>query len=132
MPGPEQFNRWMTHLRICGRKMERISSHPDPFVDIIHPRSQAAREAKTMIKLFAITLALGSMVGMAVAQQSPTPPTAELAKKCRELEIKAYPPKPAGSTKIGIAQEERDYFARCIRNGGNMDNGDVKKGDDAK
>ena len=86
-----------------------------------------------MIKLFAIAIVLGSMVILAGAQQAaPTPPTAELAKKCRELEIKAYPPKPAGSTKIGIAQEERDYFARCIRKGGNMDNGDVKKGDDAK
>ena len=112
--------------------MERISSHPDPFVDIIHPRSQAAREAKTMIKLFAITLALGSMVALAGAQQTaPTPPTAAVAKKCRELAIKAYPPKLAGSTKTGTAQEERDYFAQCIRNGGNMD-GNVKKGDDAK
>jgi hypothetical protein len=87
-----------------------------------------------MMKLFAITIALGSMVGVAVAQQSPTPPTAELAKKCRALEIKAYPPKRAGSTKTGTAQEERDYFAKCLRNGGNMDNDNAKKkkDDDAK
>jgi len=82
-----------------------------------------------MMKLFVIAIALGSMVGMAVAQQSPTPPTAAVAKKCRELAIKAYPKKLPGSTKTGTAQEERDYFAQCLRNGGNMDNDNVKKGD---
>jgi len=66
---------------------------------------------------------------MAAAQEAPSPPTAAVAKKCRELAIKAYPPKRAGSTKTGTAQEERDYFAQCLRNGGNMDNDNVKKGD---
>ncbi len=83
-----------------------------------------------MLKLFAITIALSSMVSMTMAQQAPTPPTAALAKKCRALGIKAYPPKRAGSTKTGTAQEERDYFAKCLRNGGNMD--DNVKGDDKK
>ncbi len=82
-----------------------------------------------MMKLFVIAVAVGSMVIMAAAQQAPSPPTAELAKKCRDLEIKAYPPKPAGSTKTGTAQKERDYFAQCLRKGGNMDNGNVKKDD---
>jgi hypothetical protein len=41
-----------------------------------------------MIKLFAITIALGSMVMVAGAQTEATPPTAALAKKCRELEIR--------------------------------------------
>jgi hypothetical protein len=82
-----------------------------------------------MIKLFVIAIAVGSMVIMAAAQEAPSPPTAAIAKKCRELEIKAYPPKRAGSTKTGTAQEERDYFAQCLRKGGNMDNGNVKKGD---
>jgi hypothetical protein len=85
-----------------------------------------------MRKLFAITIALGLMVIIAGAQEAPAPPTAALAKKCRELAIKAYPKKLAGSTKTGTAQEERDYFARCLRNGGNMDNDNVKKGDDTK
>jgi hypothetical protein len=72
------------------------------------------------------------MMIIAGAQEAPTPTTAALAKKCRELAIKAYPPKRAGSTKTGTAQEERDYFARCLRNGGNMDNDNVKKDDDTK
>ena len=84
-----------------------------------------------MRRLFAIIIALGPMVMIAGAQEAPTPPTAALAKKCRELAIKAYPKKLAGA-KTGTAQEERDYFARCLRNGGNMDNDNVKKGDDTK
>jgi len=82
-----------------------------------------------MIKLFVIAIAVGSTVIMAAAQEAPSPPTEAVAKKCRELAIKAYPPKRAGSTKTGTAQEERDYFAQCLRNGGNMDNDTVKKGD---
>jgi hypothetical protein len=70
------------------------------------------------------------MVIMAGAQEAPSPPTAAVAKKCRELEIKAHPPVLAGSTKTGTAQEEREYFARCLHNGGIMDNSNEKKGDD--
>ena len=81
------------------------------------------------MKLFVIAIAVGSTVIMAAAQDPPSPPTAALAKKCRELAIKAYPPKPAGSTNTGTAQEQRDFFAQCLRNGGNMDNDNVKKGD---
>ena len=43
-------------------------------------------------------------------------------RQLQNAPFKAYPPKPPGSTKTGTAQEERDYFARCLRNGGNMDN----------
>lgn len=82
-----------------------------------------------MIKLLVVAIAIGSTAIMAAAQEAPSPPTAAVAKKCRELAIKAYPPKRAGSTKTGTAQEERDYFAQCLRNGGNMDNDNVKKGD---
>ncbi len=82
-----------------------------------------------MIKLFVIAIALGSTAIIAAAQEAPSPPTAAVAKKCRELAIKAYPRKLAGSTTKGTAQEERDYFAQCLRNGGNMDNDTKKKGD---
>src|SRR5450755_1240305 len=34
--------------------------------------------------------------------------SAELAKKCRALMVKAYPPQPAGS-RMGTAQSERDF-----------------------
>ena len=45
------------------------------------------------------------------------PISAELAKKCRALAIKAHPNKPAGRA---YAQAQRDYFQDCIAKGGNM------------
>jgi hypothetical protein len=52
--------------------------------------------------------------------------TADVAKKCRELAVKAHPPAVAGS-KTGTAQAERDYFRACIAKGGNMPADDAKK-----
>jgi hypothetical protein len=46
--------------------------------------------------------------------------TAELAKRCREMAIKAYPPVVAGS-RFGTAQKERDYFQSCVAQGGRTD-----------
>jgi len=48
------------------------------------------------------------------------PISAELAKKCRELMIKAHPTKRAGSKDGAYAQAQRDYFQDCIAKGGNM------------
>jgi hypothetical protein len=47
------------------------------------------------------------------------PPSAELAKKCRALAIKAHPTRPAGS-KAGSEQAQRGYFRDCIVKDGNM------------
>jgi hypothetical protein len=41
--------------------------------------------------------------------------TADLAKKCREMMIKAYPGK-------GHAQEQRKYYSVCIAQDGRMEN----------
>jgi hypothetical protein len=46
------------------------------------------------------------------------PISADLAKKCRELAIKAHPTERAGSTPY--AQAQRDYFQECIAKRGNM------------
>jgi hypothetical protein len=46
--------------------------------------------------------------------------TAELAKQCRELMVKAYPKTTAGA-KEGTAKAERDYFEACIAKDGKMD-----------
>lgn len=46
--------------------------------------------------------------------------SADLAKRCRAMTIKAYPPVVAGSKK-GDAQEERNYFSTCISKNGRMD-----------
>ena len=52
-------------------------------------------------------------------RKTPQPPTAEVAKKCRALAVKAHPTQPAGS-KGGAEQAQRDYFRDCIAKGGNM------------
>lgn len=46
--------------------------------------------------------------------------TVELAKKCREMAVKTYPPKPAGSSK-GSAQAERDFYQNCLAKDGKVD-----------
>lgn len=43
--------------------------------------------------------------------------SADLAKKCRQMAFKAYPPKRVG-TKVGNAQESRKYYRACLANGG--------------
>jgi len=46
--------------------------------------------------------------------------TAELAKKCRSLALKAQPYRRAGTAK-GTAQAQRDYYRECIAKEGKMD-----------
>jgi len=53
--------------------------------------------------------------------QAASAPTADLAKKCREMMIKAYPPLPAGSP-TGHMQQQREYFRTCIVQNGKMEN----------
>jgi hypothetical protein len=55
---------------------------------------------------------------------------AEVAKKCNVLLAKEFPPREpgnpaAGSTKGG-AQAQRDYFSKCVANGGKMDDDGAK------
>jgi hypothetical protein len=47
----------------------------------------------------------------------------QLAKKCRDLAIKAHPPAVAGS-KTGTAQAERDFYRTCIDHNGKVDDDD--------
>jgi hypothetical protein len=57
--------------------------------------------------------------------RSATAITAELARKCGALTEKAYPLRvpgnPAAGREHGTAKEVRDYFSKCVANGGNMD-----------
>jgi hypothetical protein len=66
-----------------------------------------------------ICIAAGSMTNSASAV------TAEVAKKCAALTAKAYPPRvvgnPAAGSAKGTGQSERDYFNKCVANGGKMD-----------
>jgi hypothetical protein len=73
--------------------------------------------ASTLVAL--ICIAAGSMTSSASAV------TAEVAKKCAALTAKAYPPRvvgnPAAGSAKGTGQSERDYFNKCVANGGKMD-----------
>ena len=66
-----------------------------------------------------VCIAVGCMNGGALAV------TAEVAKKRAALADKAYPPRvpgnPAAGLAEGTAQSKRDYFNKCVANGGNMD-----------
>ena len=74
-------------------------------------------------KLLASTLVAAALAALPSAAQSAI--SAELAKKCRELAIKAHPTLPAGS-KGGAEQAQRDYFRECIAKNGDM-NSDARK-----
>ena len=45
--------------------------------------------------------------------------TAELAKKCRDMALKAHPPERPGK-KSHQAEAERTYFRECVEKNGNM------------
>ena len=53
--------------------------------------------------------------------------SAELAKKCRELAVKAHPTPKAGSKATGAEKAQRDYYRACIAKAGNMENGNTQK-----
>jgi len=64
-------------------------------------------------------IAIGCMTGSASAV------TAQIAKKCQALTAKAFPPRvpgnPAAGSAKGTGQSQRDYFNKCVANGGKMD-----------
>ncbi len=66
-----------------------------------------------------VCIAVGCMNGKASAV------TADVARKCAALTAKAYRPQVPGNPAAGLAkgtvQFKRDYFNKCVANGGNMD-----------
>ena len=74
-------------------------------------------------------IALGSVPNQATAV------TAEVAKKCQALMARAYPPRepgnPAAGSAKGTGRSQRDYFDKCVANGGKMDD-DTTKNDTSK
>jgi hypothetical protein len=74
-----------------------------------------------MKKTLKALCALG-LLGAAVSVTTPPPAsaiTAELAKQCRVMALKAFPRKLAGS-KSGTSGAERKYFQDCVAKGGSM------------
>jgi hypothetical protein len=73
---------------------------------------------KTTLK----ALCVFGLLGAAISVTAPPPAsaiTAELAKQCRTMALKAYPRKLAGS-KGGTSGAERKYFQDCVAKGGAM------------
>jgi hypothetical protein len=70
-------------------------------------------------------LVAGPMTGGASAV------TVEVAKKCDFLTAKAFPSReptnPAAGIAKGTVKAAREYFSKCVANGGNMDDHDDKK-----
>ena len=81
----------------------------------------------TRTAVFAMLVALLLPAPAVLAETAPSdrsktagPISAELAKKCRALAIKAHPTERAGSRAGAYAQAQRDYFQDCIAKGGNI------------
>jgi hypothetical protein len=69
-------------------------------------------------------------VSIQIATQAVVSPaaaiSADLAKKCREMAIKAHPPEPVGTSPY--AQLERDFFSNCVAKNGEAPGSDKEKG----
>ena len=72
------------------------------------------------IGMQSITLALFALSVLITAQAPASALTAELAKKCRALAIKAHPPVLPGK-RTGSEQAQRDYFRDCVAKEGNVE-----------
>jgi hypothetical protein len=70
-------------------------------------------------------------IGVGCMTLSASAVTAQLAKKCQALTAKAFPPRvpgnPAAGSAKGTGRSERDYFNKCLANGGNMDDDAPKR-----
>jgi hypothetical protein len=76
------------------------------------------------IKLGGIAVAL---LGLWSSTQSASAITAEVARACDALVAKSFPPRevgnPAAGSAKGSGKDQRDFFAKCVANGGKMDGG---------
>jgi hypothetical protein len=68
------------------------------------------------VKQFAASFTL-ILIVISAGNNAASAITVELAKKCREMSIRAHPLTLPG-TKTGTAQAERDYFRACVANNG--------------
>jgi hypothetical protein len=72
-------------------------------------------------KLAALAVVIVSIQIVSLSAASPAAAiSVDLAKKCREMAVKAHPPAPPGTTPY--AQQERDFFRECVAKNGEMPN----------
>jgi hypothetical protein len=64
-------------------------------------------------------ISIGIVMAIAAASHPAFAISADLAKRCRDMAIKAHPFNVAGS-KTGTATAQRSYFNDCIAKDGNM------------
>lgn len=80
---------------------------------------------------FSSTLAALMGLAFGLTTNNASAITVEVAKKCDVLVAKAFPPRetgnPAAGSAKGNAQFQRDYFSKCVTNGGKMDDDDAHK-----
>jgi len=69
--------------------------------------------------LTALTVIFAAVHMMTLVPVSPAVAiSVEVAKKCRDLAIRAHPPEPAGTK--AYAQAERDFFRQCVAKNGDI------------
>ena len=70
---------------------------------------------------FGVLLVFALVADAAMAQPA-SPVTADIAKKCREMAVKAHPTAKPGSKPTGAEKSQRDYFRACVAKGGKTEN----------
>jgi len=73
-----------------------------------------------LAKSFITFIVLALTAYLSTVQPAPAI-TAELAKKCRLMAIKAHPTAMAGTKAAGVEKAQRDYFRECIAKDGKME-----------
>ena len=109
-PGPLP-TRWKNHL-------DKILPHPRSVKPIEHHPAMTYSDVPTLfgsmstkaLYLFAV---VNAMTLAATASALSEPPTAAIAKECRERAINAFPRTPPGSAH-GYATAQREYFRTCV------------------
>ena len=82
------------------------------------------------VKVGAFALLLAGAVSLPTVSQA-KPISADVARKCKILRAKEFPPRqignPAAGSAAGTGQDKREFFRRCVANGGNMVGSPEKK-----
>jgi hypothetical protein len=69
---------------------------------------------------YRLVLSFAAVVCVSSLDQPASAISVELAKKCRELAVKAHPPAPPGS-KTTSAKAQLEYYRSCVAKNGKMD-----------
>ena len=72
----------------------------------------------------AFVIFVAGAVALLPALSQAKPISAEVARKCKILRAKQFPPRqignPAAGSAYGSGQDKREFFRRCVENGGDI------------